>query len=134
MHTGHKNQDFKPNWSLFFSDLGFSKTELIIISTFSKWSDGAFITNEYRFKQSCISSRQKPLWAFRNSFSRQWIRLTGSRGFRCQPILSALLMNSWYFWVSISKHERIILKTHWIMGISRRKTTYIKAFAAISSP
>ena len=28
----------------------------------------------------------------------------------------------------------IILKTDWIMGISRRKTAYIKAFAAISSP
>ena len=50
LHTGHKTQGFTANWSLYLSDFGFSKTKLMIFSTFSKWSDGELMTNEYRFK------------------------------------------------------------------------------------
>ena len=50
LHTAPKYQVFKPNCALYLSDLGFSKTKLMIFSTFSSWSDGGLITNEYKFR------------------------------------------------------------------------------------
>lgn len=50
LHTGHKIHGFTANWSLYLSNLGFSKTKLMIFSTFSRWSDGELMTKEYRFR------------------------------------------------------------------------------------
>ena len=46
LHTAPNNQVFKPNCSRYLSDLGFLKTNSMIFSTFSRWSDGGLITKE----------------------------------------------------------------------------------------
>ena len=46
LHTAANNQVFKPNCSRYLSDLGFLKTNSMIFSTFSRWSDGGLITKE----------------------------------------------------------------------------------------
>ena len=50
LHTVYKNHVISTNCSLYLSDLGFSKTILMIFSTFSRWSDGGLITNEYKLR------------------------------------------------------------------------------------
>ena len=50
LHTAPKTNVNQANCALYFNDLGFSKTKLMIFSTFSKWSDGGLITNAYRFR------------------------------------------------------------------------------------
>ena len=50
LHTGHIEHVFSSNCALYLSDLEFSKTKLMIFSTFSKWLDGELITKEYKLR------------------------------------------------------------------------------------